>query len=81
MVWQKQFPKERAPFFLYTIATYLVSTTPRASEFDRVISQRLSYACLSKAAADVPLKKAGEVCASLGRKVTGDYRLTASRRA
>lgn len=56
MIWMKNFPKERKPFFLYIICTYLISDRT-TNESEKKLAQALAYKCLSKAAADAPEKK------------------------
>ena len=55
MVYQKNFSKQRQPFFLAIISSYLVSTASNSTEGDRKIFGLLAYKLLSKAAADVAL--------------------------
>ena len=54
MVWMKNFPKKREPYFLYIVTTYSLAGDSANSESERGLFQTLAYKCISKAAADVP---------------------------
>lgn len=60
MVWQKNMPAKRTPFFLYILCCYLVSTRGSVDEKERRLSQLLSYKFLSKAAEGAPERLPGE---------------------
>lgn len=52
MMYQKNFPKERHPFFLAIVSSHLAGMSPQASETDRKLFTPLAYRLLSKSATD-----------------------------
>ena len=57
--WQKAFPKQRTPFFLWALTSHLVSKAPDILDLNRKLAQGLAYTVLAKAAEEVPLRKKG----------------------
>ena len=52
MVYQKNFPQQRAPFFWAIVSSHLAATAPDATELDKRIFGALAYRLISKAASD-----------------------------
>ena len=55
--WQKAFPRNRTPFFLWILSLHIASVQLDIQDVPRKLAQGLSYKLLAKAAAEVPSRK------------------------